>query len=310
MSSDSSLDRRRFIAGGATSLAFLAGTLACRPNEVRNRKAFDVVKLGRSGLLASRQGVGLGDGTAESFQRMGQAGFTRFLRHALDQGARSFDLLPGPVHGMVASALQGIPRESYTLVTNFRHPVETDPRKMIDSYLRELRTDYVDAILVGAILAGNWATETKWAERRDLLEAAKQAGKVRAHGVSVHGWEALRSVAADPWVELALVSCNHLGAWMDGPPGRVTTDLEKRDQSVPVIQAIHRAGIGTAAMKVFSHSGYRDTPAPAAERLAAIRYVMSTDAVDTMPILCESVREFDEVTRLIDRAGIELAAAR
>lgn len=309
--SQNPVGRRVFLQECAISLATLASARRCAGAGVvagtgaagKRLGASDVVTLGRSGVLASRQGVGLGDGTLDAYRRMGPADFTKFIRHALDQGVRSFDLLPGPAHTMLARALKGVPRESYTLVTNFRHPTETNPARMIEAYLRELETDYLDAILVGAILTRDWAGESKWAERRDLLSAAKQRGQVRGHGVSVHGWEALQSIATDPWVELALVSCNHLGTWMDGPPGRTATDLERRDLSLPLLRDIHRAGIGTAAMKVFSHSGYRDAANPAEERFKAVRFVLSTGAIDTLPILCGSVAEFDEVTRLIHRAG-------
>jgi aryl-alcohol dehydrogenase-like predicted oxidoreductase len=299
------MDRREFIKEGAFSLAVLAGPSLGAASVERLLQADDVVSLGRSKLVATRQSLGLGDGKAEAFQRMGQAGFNRLLRHALDKGVRYFDLLPGPAHEMLAEALKGVPRERYTLVTNFRHPEEQNPARMIERFLKELKTDYLDAVLVGAILSKDWATEDRWTERRDLLSAAKQAGRVKAHGVSVHGWEALRSIAGDPWVELALVSCNHKGTWMDAPAGKEVTEIERRDLSVPLIRDVHAAGIGTAGMKIFSHSGYREARNPAEERLRAIRYVMALGSIDTMPIMCESIQEFDEVRGMINRVGAE-----
>jgi len=302
---DEHMNRREFIKDGTLSLAAVAGASLSAASPGRPLRADEVVTLGRSKLMASRQSLGLGDGKAEAFQKMGQAGFTRLIRHALDKGVRYFDLLPGPSHEMLAEALKGVPRERYALVTNFRHPEEQDPAKMLDRFLKEFKTDYVDAVLAGAILTKDWATEDKWAERRDLLSAAKQAGRVKAHGVSVHGWEALRCIAADPWVELALVSCNHKGTWMDAPAGKQFTEIERRDLSVPLIGDIHAAGIGTAGMKIFSHSGFRDAGNPAKERLNSIRFVMSLGSIDTLPIMCESIQEFDEVTGMINRVGRE-----
>lgn len=299
------MDRREFIKEGALSLAVLAGPSLGAAYVERPLQADDVLTLGRSKLVATRQSLGLGDGKAEAFQRMGQAGFSRLIRHALDKGVRYFDLLPGPAHEMLAEALKGVPRERYTLVTNFRHPEEQNPARMIERFLKELKTDYLDAVLVGAILSKDWATEDRWTERRDLLSAAKHAGRVKAHGVSVHGWEALRSIAGDPWVELALVSCNHKGTWMDAPAGKQVTEIERRDLSVPPIRDVHAAGIGTAGMKIFSHSGYREARNPAEERLRAIRFVMSLGSIDTMPIMCESIQEFDEVRGMINRVGAE-----
>jgi hypothetical protein len=213
------MDRRQFVKQGTLSLAALAGASLSAASIERPLQADDVVTLGRSKLLASRQSLGLGDGTAEAFQKMGQAGFTRLIRHTLDKGARYFDLLPGPSHGMLAEALKGVPREMYTLVTNFRHLEEQNPAKM------------------------------------------------------------------------------------DAPAGKQVTETEKRDLSVPPIADIHAAGIGTAGMKIFSHSGYRDAGNPAEERLNAIRYVMSLHSIDTMPIMCESIQEFDEVRGMIERIG-------
>jgi aryl-alcohol dehydrogenase-like predicted oxidoreductase len=116
------MNRREFIKEGTLSLAALAGASLTTAAVGGPLRADDVVTLGRSKLLASRQSLGLGDGKAEAFQKMGQAGFTRLIRHALDKGVRYFDLLPGPAHAVLAESLKGVPRESYTLVTNFRHP--------------------------------------------------------------------------------------------------------------------------------------------------------------------------------------------
>ena len=294
------VSRREFIKGGAFTLATLSSASLRGAATKTSLSSRDDFPLGRAKIQASRQGLGIGDGKAEAFQKMGQTGFTRLIRHALDQGVRYFDLLPGPAHDMMAAALKGVPRENYTLVTNFRHPDEQVPARMLDCFLRELQTDYLDAVLLGAIQTRDWAKEPKWAERRDLLNAAKQRGRVKAVGVSVHGWEALQSVPADPWVEMAMVSCNHRGTWMDGPPGKQLSDRERRDLCVPLIADIHAAGIGLAGMKIFSHSGYRDAPDPASERLNALRYVMALGTIDTMPIQCESVQEFSEVQSLIN----------
>ena len=56
-------------------------------------------------------------------------------------------------------------------------------------------------------------------------------------------------------------------------------------------------------MKVFSNSGYRDAKDAAMQRLNAIRYVMKLGIIDTMPILCESIQEFDEVQSLLNHVG-------
>ena len=133
------MDRREFIKEGALSLAVLTGASLGAASVERPLQADDVLTLGRSKLVATRQSLGLGDGKAEAFQRMGRAGFTRLIRHALDKGVRYFDLLPGPAHEMLAEALKGVPRERYTLVTNFRHPEEQNPANMVERFLTAIR---------------------------------------------------------------------------------------------------------------------------------------------------------------------------
>ena len=296
--------RRQFLGRGAVSLAALSGPI--RQAVSAPPQADDLVVLGRSCLRVSRLALGIGTGEAEAFQKMGPVGFERLIRHALDQGVRYFDLLPGPAHHMIANALRGVPREKYVLTTNFRHPHVAKPADMIPQYLRELRSDYVDCVFVGGLTTAEWAKEPKWAERREILTAAAEKGIVKAPGVSIHSYGALKSLADDPWVKLAMVGCNHKGIYMYGPQSDTVEPIRRRDAALAETRRIQAAGIGTVAMKVFAHTGFEDAPYPARERLESIRFVMHSGCVDTMPIQCESVREFDEVLRMVNKVGREL----
>jgi aryl-alcohol dehydrogenase-like predicted oxidoreductase len=69
----------------------------------------------------------------------------------------------------------------------------------------------------------------------DDLEDLKAKGIIRAHGVSVHSFEALEAAAESPWVDVIHVRINPFGEAMD-----------KRDPAliVPVIEKLHQSGKG------------------------------------------------------------------
>jgi aryl-alcohol dehydrogenase-like predicted oxidoreductase len=297
-------NRRQFLRTGAASIAALSSGTACAAARVARSQ--DQVVLGRSDLRVSRLSLGLGTGKAVAFQNMGPAAFERLIRHALDNGVRYFDLVPGPIHRMLGDALRGVPRENYVLITNFRHPVIENPDEMIPQFLKELNTDYLDSVLLGGLTTADWAEHPKWDERRDLVSAAVEKGLVRARGVSIHGYGPLCSLADDRWVELAMVGCNHQGIYMYGPNTKNQNGVQRRDAALTETQRIRKSGIGTIAMKVFAHTGFLDNPNPAKERLRSIRFAMRSGCIDTMPIQCESIEEFDEVVSLVNRVGCEL----
>src|SRR5512141_2209998 len=81
----------------------------------------DTVTLGRTGVKTSflALGTGMNGGNrASDLTRLGQAEFTRILRHGLDAGVRFLDAadLYG-THPFIREAVKGVPRDSYSLLT-------------------------------------------------------------------------------------------------------------------------------------------------------------------------------------------------
>ncbi|MEK7992586.1 MAG: hypothetical protein AAB403_02170, partial [Planctomycetota bacterium] len=89
-------NRRQFITGALTS----AGVLMAGPTWLRaaqtstgasNRRATDIVTLGRTGIKTTRLAQGTGyNGSARSsaHTRLGEKAFDELIRHSLDQGIR------------------------------------------------------------------------------------------------------------------------------------------------------------------------------------------------------------------------------
>src|SRR5512132_2121549 len=142
--------RRDFLKG-----AVAAGTLAgivpqAFPAKAAKRSATDWVTLGNSGVKVTRLAFGTGTFGGRVQRELGQEQFSRLVRHAYDSGIRFFesaDAYTG-MHGMLATALKGIPRDSYKLMTKFRTREMDTAQATIDRYRKELNTEYFDVMLM------------------------------------------------------------------------------------------------------------------------------------------------------------------
>jgi aryl-alcohol dehydrogenase-like predicted oxidoreductase len=269
---------------GGTGLAD-AGAQAVRVDP------FELVPLGRTPLRASRfcLGTGMRGGNRESnHTRMGKAKFEALIRESFDRGTRIFDLadLYG-THPYVVPALKGIPRDRYQVVTKLwwaKGGLPEDERPDADvavaRYLRELKTDYVDLLLLHCVTSATWPQDLR--RQMDQLSALKQKGVIRALGVSCHSIPALEAAAHEPWVESVHARINPFGMSMDGPPDRV----------VPVLRRIHDAGKGVVGMKIMGEGRLRTDDA---RRDESVRFALTLGCVDVLNVGCESIAEVDDL---------------
>src|SRR5690349_12841908 len=225
------LSRREFIgtAVAATGIvgagSLVGGKLRSRgepaaspfPIDPSIKSPTDKVKLGKSGLEVSV--VGIGTGTVgwnhQSNQtRLGEEAFTRLVRHAFDSGVTFFDLADqygsNPYFGR---AIKGISRDRYVIQTKTNSREPDAVRKDIDRFLGELGTDYIDSLIVHCVTTADWTTQYRGV--MDVMEEARQRGKIRAHGVTCHDFGALKSAAASDWVQINQVRWNPRRAHMD-----------------------------------------------------------------------------------------------
>jgi predicted aldo/keto reductase-like oxidoreductase len=285
------MNRRDFIS---TSIAG-AGTvvLGLRSHEAAAAAMFDpfeAVPLGRTGVMVSRttMGTGMRGGRRASNQtRMGQEAFSALANGAYDRGIRFFDLadLYG-THGFLAEALRERPRDSYAVGTKiwFRSggiPEEERPAAdvLVERFLRELETDYIDVLLFHCAVSGEWPSELQ--DQKEILSRLKEQGKIRAHGVSCHSLDALRAAAVDPWVDVVFARINAYGTKMDGPPEEV----------VPVLRQFHAAGKGVVGMKLIGEGEFRDDDE---KRNESVRFVLGLGCVDTLTVGFERIEEVDD----------------
>ena len=178
--------RRDFLKSGLAA-AVLAGTGGSIPARAAKKSATDWVTLGNSRVQVTRLAFGTGTFSGKVQRELGQEGFTRLVRHAYDRGIRFFETADSytGMPQMLATALRGIPRDSYRLMTKYRHREAANPKATMDRLRADLGSDYVDIMLIHCVRTASWAVDLE--RLRDEFSEAKVNKTLLAHGASCHG---------------------------------------------------------------------------------------------------------------------------
>src|SRR6202522_4569713 len=112
------------LAAGAIASA---GTL---PLHADRQTATDWVTLGKSDVKVTRLAFGTGSMSGAVQRGLGQEQFTKLVRHAYDRGIRFYETAEsyGEMHQMLGGALQGVPRESYRIMSKVSTFHDVDPQ--------------------------------------------------------------------------------------------------------------------------------------------------------------------------------------
>lgn len=294
--SEQGFSRRSFLKTGVAAGA-LAG-VAPLTEARESKKATDLVVLGRSGIQTSRLALGTGSHGGRVQQQLGQEGFNKLVRHAYDAGVRFFETSEtyGASPAMLGLALQGLPRESYTLMhkVTTRPDENVDPKAKLEELRSSLQAEYIDIMLLHVQHTATWVEDSKrW---QDAIDEAHQRQIIRARGASIHGLPALRRVHTHDWMQVALVRTNHTGQVMDAEKwdARVSDNLE---DVVHNIQLAKRAGIGLIGMKLCAEGAFEHE-----DRQKSVRFAFRTAGVDCVTMGFKSPAEIDEAIENINLA--------
>jgi hypothetical protein len=284
------VSRRRFLAGSA---AVLAAPLAARADTAvkaapqKITKGTDLVTLGKTGIRTTVLGLGTGTRSGREQRALGPEGFTRMVRYAYDRGIRYIDTAAGyRTHPFVRDALKGLPREEFFIQTKVRPRNAEAAKADIERVRQELDTDYIDSLLIHYMTNKGWQTDMR--PVMDVFSEAKEKQRVRAVGVSCHGWDPLVDSVAGDWVETHLVRINPFEAMMDGKPDDVAAQIKK----------MHKKGRGIIGMKIFGETGFDS----AEKRLESLEYVLGLGCVHAFTIGFTSTEQIDETLELIEEA--------
>ncbi|MHC4654299.1 MAG: aldo/keto reductase [Planctomycetota bacterium] len=287
------MKRREFLTRSIAGVGGLLLGTGCTDATRRKSTTFDPyehVPLGKTKIKVTQVGFGTGmrGGGRESNQtRLGKETFETLLKTAYERGVRLFDVadLYGS-HPYLASAMSKMPREDYVINTKIWWRGGGIPEKerpdadvVVKRFLKELKTDYIDVVLLHCVASEKWPQELR--KQMDILDELKQKGIIRAHGVSCHSLKALQAAADEPWVDSVNVRINAYGKNMDGPVAEVEH----------VVRKLHKAGKGVVGMKLIGEGSFRNSDE---KRDNSIRYVLGLGCVDAMVVGFEKIEEVDD----------------
>jgi aryl-alcohol dehydrogenase-like predicted oxidoreductase len=287
-----SFTRRQFMttitAGAGTVL--LGNMIDVSPREIFLGEAdpLQTIILGKSGIRTTLLGMGTGFSGYMRSSNITRAGVAEaMIRSAYEKGIRYFDCADSyGTHPFTASALKGLPREKYTIGTKMWCTEGGIPEKerpdasvVIDRFRKELNTDYLDLVQMHCMTTGDWTDQQK--RNMDGLENLKAKNVIKAHGVSVHTYEALTLAASSDWVDVIHVRINPYGEAMD-----------RRDpfEIVPLIEKLHKSGKGVIGMKLIGNGAFKNNT----EKIdKSLKYVLGLGTVDMIIVGFEKPEQID-----------------
>ena len=249
-------------------------------------------------MKVTRLAFGTGTNGGRVQRELGQEGFTSLVRHAYDRGIRFFETAESyrGMPEMLAIALKGLPRESYTLMTKYSTPGNgAVPGPKLDDFRRQLQAEYIDILLLHCLRPPTWENDYRPIE--DAFSDAKSKKVILSHGASVHGLPALRTIPGNQWLDVMLMRTNHNGTRMDTPDQKDVDVPGNVDEVVAHTKKFHSQGMGVIGMKLCGEGRFTR----AEDREAAMKFVMNLGSVDAVTIGFKSPAEVDEAIDRMNR---------
>jgi aryl-alcohol dehydrogenase-like predicted oxidoreductase len=287
--------RREFLRTGLAAGALAsAGGLSLKAEP---QTATDWVSLGKSGVKVTRLAFGTGSMSGKVQRDLGQEQFTRLVRHAHERGIRFFETAEsyGGMHEMLGIALQGVPRDSYRLMTKVTTHDGVNPQEKIDQLRRMAKTEYFDIVLLHWQHTPTWPTDSlRW---QDGISEAQVKQAVLSHGASVHGLPALRKVPDTKWLQVAMIRMNHKGVRMDAEDYD-TSGLGNVSEVVTHVKQVHKEGVGVISMKLVGEGQFTQR----ADRQAAMKFAFRHAKVNAVTVGYKNTAEIDEAIENLNLA--------
>jgi 1-deoxyxylulose-5-phosphate synthase len=287
--------RRDFLKTGLAAGALATtGTLSLKAEP---QTATDWVTLGKTNVKVTRLAFGTGSFSGQVQRDLGQDGFTRLVRHAHERGVRFFETAEsyGGMHEMLGIALQGVPRDSYRLMTKVTTHDGVDPQAKIDQLRRAAKTEYFDIVLLHWQHTSTWPTDSlRW---QDGISEAQTKQAVLSHGASVHGLPALRQVPDMKWLDVAMIRMNHKGVRMDAEDYN-TEGLGNVSEVVTHVRKIRKDGTGVISMKLVGEGQFTNRE----DRKAAMKFAFRNAGVTAVTVGYKNPGEIDEAIENLNLA--------
>jgi aryl-alcohol dehydrogenase-like predicted oxidoreductase len=287
--------RRDFLKTGLAAGALATtGTLSLKAEP---QTATDWVNLGKTNVKVTRLAFGTGSFSGQVQRDLGQEQFTRLVRYAHERGVRFFETAESyrGMHEMLGIALQGVPRDSYRLMTKFTTHDGVNPQDKIDELRRAAKTEYFDIALLHWQHTPTWPHDSlRW---QDGISEAQTKQAVLSHGASVHGLPALRQVPDMKWLDVAMIRMNHKGVRMDAEDYN-TEGLGNVNEVVTHVKKIRRDGTGVISMKLIGEGAFTNRE----DRKAAMKFAFRNAGVTAVTVGYKNTGEIDEAIENLNLA--------
>jgi aryl-alcohol dehydrogenase-like predicted oxidoreductase len=198
------------------------------------------------------------------------------------------------MHRMLGIALQGVPRESYQLMSKVTTTPGVNAMDKIDALRRQAKTEYFDIMLLHWQHSGTWPVDTmQW---QDGIDEAEHKKAVLSRGASVHGLPALRQVPGDSWLDVAMIRMNHKGVRMDAED-YATDGLGNVPEVVKHVQQARAKGMGVISMKLVGEGVFNRE-----DRQKAMKFAFRNAGVDSVTVGYKNTQEIDEAIENLNMA--------
>jgi aryl-alcohol dehydrogenase-like predicted oxidoreductase len=287
--------RRDFLKTGLAAAA-LAGARSL-PLRAAPETATDWVTLGKSGVKVTRLAFGTGTMGGRVQRELGQEQFTKLVRYAYDQGIRFFETAESytGMHQMLGVALQGIPRDSYKLMTKVTTHDGVDPQQKINELRDLIKTDYFDIALLHWQHLATWPSDSlRW---QDGIAEAQAKHIVVGRGASVHGLPALREFPGNEWLQIAMIRMNHKGKIMDAEDFN-THELGNVSEVVTHVKQVRQDGMGVISMKLVGEGTFTTRE----DRQASMKFAFRNAGVNCVTVGFKNTAEIDEAIENVNLA--------
>jgi aryl-alcohol dehydrogenase-like predicted oxidoreductase len=291
------MKRRDFLArsiAGMGGVLIGTGALNAARQKTTKHDPYELVPLGKTKIKISRVGLGTGmsGGNRQSnHSRMGTDKFNALAMGCYERGVRLFDVadLYG-THPFLAGAFKNMRREDYVIASKiwFRsggipEPERPNPDIVVERFLKELKTDYIDLILFHCTTSEKWPEQLS--DQMEILAKLKKRGLVRAHGVSCHSVAALERCIKEPWIDSVHARINPYAMHMD------VKTVEEVPKVAKVLKAIRREGKAVIGMKIIGQGDLGKSPE---KRDESIKYALESGCVDAMVVGFEKIEEVED----------------
>jgi 1-deoxyxylulose-5-phosphate synthase len=284
------MNRRHFLRAGALGAISLNSFPYHLFAGETKKQATDRVTLGPRKIQLSRLAMGTGthggNGSSNQTRQLGYKGVAELFRAGYDQGVNFWDSADQyGSHTYLREALKTVPREKVVILTKTNATTAEGVKADIDRFRKELGTDYMDILLMHKMEDADWNVKMKGP--MEVISEAQDRGIVRSHGVSCHTIQALRTAAAEPWVEIDLARLNPARVAMDAEPAEVISVLKK----------MKAAGKGVIGMKILGQGALRN------KADECLQFATAQDCLDCFTIGSESRAELEDLIRKIPAAS-------